>query len=93
MSAGGCFCSVLITAFIAVSVLSRRGLTLYLAEYKQKLTVFACMFFIAGNNTLFEFMYIHCEFMVIYTVGHKEHATLLLSISLPVIDRFLKFFH
>jgi len=28
-----------------------------------------------------------------YTVGHKKHGTLLLSISLPIIDLFSKFFH
>jgi len=29
----------------------------------------------------------------IYTVGHKKCATLLLSISSPIIYRFSKFFH
>jgi len=27
------------------------------------------------------------------TVGHKKYATLLLSISSPIIDRFSEFFH
>jgi len=34
-----------------------------------------------------------CDIVALYRVGHKKRATLLLSISLPIIDRFSKFFH